>query len=114
MGLAPPLTRLQPLGHSVALWRESAVVPSLTKASRERIQAGGTSPRRGNRLFADVQPMPIKADLWIISLWPRYPLIRVNQYRRLENLKRFHPLKVFAFSGCEKHTRILADQHPRI
>lgn len=47
MGLAPPLTRLRPLGHSVALWRESAVVPSLTKASRERIQAGGQVHEEG-------------------------------------------------------------------
>lgn len=41
MGLAPPLTRLRPLGHSVALWRVSAVVPSLTKASRELFKRGG-------------------------------------------------------------------------
>ena len=41
MGLAPPLTRSQPLGLSVALWRESAVVPWKAKASREGISSGG-------------------------------------------------------------------------
>jgi hypothetical protein len=41
MGLAPPLTRSRPVGLSVALWRESAVVPWKAKASREGISSGG-------------------------------------------------------------------------
>ena len=35
MGLAPPLTRSQPIGLSVALWRESALAPWPSDPSRE-------------------------------------------------------------------------------
>ena len=46
MGLAPPLTRLQPVGLSVALWRVSADSAMDSKGQPGGISSGGDKSKK--------------------------------------------------------------------